>query len=142
MRNVAIGVAGGFAAGALSRSENKAEWGLLFGGAGGTGAAVATALFADDSVEEQNKKLIEEKEALEEKLRVFDHGTPAANSHSKKTKGIVGYSAEVPEAVKDMVSLGEWQHEAYENNWVKKDENRYEKVCEAVTVVPPGMIGQ
>ena len=126
--NVLIGVAAGYAIGSMNKN-NSAAFGLLYGGMGGTAAALGTAYLTD--FDRDNKRLSSENEKLRKDLEAITSPKTVYQSPAM-------FNSKVPDKYKRLIQPGEWRISEIDQ-WIEDSENRIIHQDKIMELIPPSL---
>lgn len=126
--NVLIGVAAGYAIGSMNKN-NSVAFGLLYGGMGGTAAALGTAYLTD--FDRDNKRLASENEKLRKDLEAITAPKTVYQSPAM-------FNSKVPDKYKQLIQPGEWRISEIDQ-WVEESENRIIHQDKIMELIPPSL---
>lgn len=126
--NVLVGVAAGYAIGSMNKN-NSVAFGLLYGGMGGTAAALGTAYFSD--LDKDSKRLAAENEKLRKDLE-------AVTSPKTVYLSPAMFNSKVPDKYKRLIQPGEWRISEIDQ-WVEESENRIIHQDKIMELIPPSL---
>lgn len=126
--NVLIGVAAGYAIGSMNKN-NSVAFGLLYGGVGGTAAALGTAYLTD--FDRDNKRLSSENEKLRKDLEAITSPKTIYQSPAM-------FSSKVPDKYKRLIQPGEWRISEIDQ-WIEDSENRIIHQDKIMDLIPPSL---
>lgn len=126
--NVLIGVAAGYAIGSMNKN-NSVAFGLLYGGMGGTAAALGTAYLTD--LDKDSKRLAVENEKLRKDLEAVTAPKTVYESPAM-------FNSKVPDKYKRLIQPGEWRISEIDQ-WVEESENRIIHQDKIMELIPPSL---
>lgn len=126
--NVLMGVAAGYAIGSLNKNNSMA-FGLLYGGMGGTAAALGTAYLTD--FEKESKRLASENEKLRKDLEAITSPKTVYQSPAM-------FNSKVPDKYKQLIQPGEWRISEIDQ-WIEESENRIIHQDKIMELIPPSL---
>lgn len=126
--NVIIGVAAGYAIGSMNKN-NSVAFGLLYGGMGGTAAALGTAYLSD--FDKDSKRLASENEKLRKDLEAITAPKTVYQSPAM-------FNSKVPDKYKRLIQPGEWRISEIDQ-WIEESENRIIHQDKIMELIPPSL---